>query len=32
MNVAILSEKTALDEARNALIDDIQQRGSVYGR
>lgn len=29
---AILSEKTALDEARNALIDDIQQRGSVYGR
>lgn len=30
--VAILSEKTALDEARNALIDDIQHRGSVYGR
>ena len=30
--VAILSEKTALDEARNALIDDIQRRGSVYGR
>lgn len=29
---AILSEKTALDEARKALIDDIQQRGSVYGR
>ena len=29
---AILSEKTALDEARSALIDDIQQRGSVYGR
>lgn len=29
---AILSEKTALDEARNALIDDIQHRGSVYGR
>ncbi|SEP80932.1 Nucleotidyltransferase domain-containing protein [Nitrosomonas ureae] len=30
--VAILSEKTALDEARNALINDIQHRGSVYGR
>ncbi len=29
---AILSEKTALDEARSALINDIQQRGSVYGR
>lgn len=29
---AILSEKTALDEARSALIDDIRQRGSVYGR
>lgn len=29
---AILSEKTALDEARYALIDDIQHRGSVYGR
>lgn len=29
---AILSEKTALDEARKALIDDIQHRGSVYGR
>lgn len=29
---AILSEKTALDEARNALINDIQHRGSVYGR
>mgnify|MGYP002389043058 FL=1 len=29
---AILSEKTALDEARHALIDEIQQRGSVYGR
>lgn len=28
----ILSEKTALDEARYALIDDIQHRGSVYGR
>lgn len=29
---AILSEKTALDEARYALIDDIQHRGSVYDR
>lgn len=29
---AILSEKTELDEARGALIDDIQQRGSVYVR
>ena len=29
---AILSEKTTLDEARYALIDDIQHRGSVYGR
>jgi len=29
---AILSEKTALDEARQTLIDDIQHRGSVYGR
>lgn len=28
----ILSEKTALDEARQTLIDDIQHRGSVYGR
>lgn len=29
---AILSDKTALDEARNALIEDIQHSGSVYGR
>lgn len=29
---AILSEKTTLDEARNALIEDIQHSGSVYGR
>lgn len=29
---AILSEKTALDEARQTLIDEIQHRGSVYGR
>lgn len=27
---AILSEKTALDTARRALLDDIQQRGQVY--
>lgn len=29
---AILSEKTALDTARADLIDDINQRGTVYGR
>ena len=29
---AILSEKTALDTARAALLADIQERGSVYGR
>ncbi|MFT4242668.1 MAG: nucleotidyltransferase domain-containing protein [Acidovorax sp.] len=29
---AILSEKTALDTARAGLLDDIQKRGSVYGR
>lgn len=29
---AILSKKTALDEARQGLIADIRQRGSVYGR
>ncbi|BBL57358.1 type VII toxin-antitoxin system MntA family adenylyltransferase antitoxin [Methylomonas koyamae] len=29
---AVLSEKTALDTARAALIEDIQHRGSVYGR
>lgn len=28
----ILSEKTALDSARAGLLDDIQRRGSVYGR
>ena len=27
----ILSEKTELDTARSRLIDDIQQRGHVYG-
>jgi predicted nucleotidyltransferase len=30
--VAILSEKTALDTARAPLLADIQHRGSVYGR
>lgn len=30
--VAILSEKTALDTARACLLKDIQQRGTVYGR
>lgn len=30
--VAILSEKTALDEARAGLLADIQQRGTIYGR
>lgn len=29
---AILSEKTALDTARAGLLQDIAQRGSVYGR
>ena len=29
---AILSEKTALDAARAGLLDDIQKRGSIYGR
>lgn len=28
----ILSEKTALDEARSGLLDDIQQTGTIYGR
>lgn len=28
----ILSEKTALDEARAGLLKDIQEEGSVYGR
>lgn len=28
----ILSEKTALDEARAGLLADIQKTGSVYGR
>ncbi len=29
---AVLSEKTALDTARAGLLDDIQTRGTVYGR
>lgn len=29
---AILSEKTALNEARNTLIEDIRHSGSVYVR
>ncbi|MBL6987944.1 MAG: nucleotidyltransferase domain-containing protein [Methylobacter sp.] len=28
----ILSEKTALDTARNGLLADIQQTGKIYGR
>jgi uncharacterized protein len=28
----VLSEKTALDEARAGLLNDIQEEGSVYGR
>jgi len=28
----VLSEKTALDEARAPLLADIQARGTVYGR
>ena len=30
--VAVLSEKTDLDEARAGLLADIEKRGSVYGR
>ncbi len=29
---AVLSEKTALDEARAGLLADIERRGTVYGR
>ncbi|WP_374490341.1 nucleotidyltransferase domain-containing protein [Zoogloea sp.] len=29
---AILSDKTRLDESRRGLLEDIAQRGSVYGR
>lgn len=29
---AILSQKTALDTARAGLLDDIEKRGTVYGR
>lgn len=29
---AMLSEKTALDTARAGLLNDIQNRGTVYGR
>jgi uncharacterized protein len=29
---AVLSEKTALDEARAGLVGDIMQRGAIYGR
>ncbi len=29
---AILSEKIELDQARAGLLDDIQRRGTVYGR
>lgn len=32
LEVAILSEKTALDTARAGLLADIAQRGRVYGR
>jgi len=28
----MLSEKTALDEARAGLLADIRQRGTVYAR
>ncbi|TSA41140.1 MAG: nucleotidyltransferase domain-containing protein [Methylococcaceae bacterium] len=28
----VLSEKTALDDARAPLLNDIQTRGSIYGR
>lgn len=30
--VTVLSEKTALDMARADLLNDIQQRGTIYGR
>lgn len=30
--VAILSEKIELDRARAGLLDDIQRRGTIYGR
>jgi hypothetical protein len=30
--VAILSEKTALDTARAGLLDDIRRTGTIYGR
>jgi hypothetical protein len=30
--VAVLSEKTALDTARAGVLADIQLRGTVYGR
>lgn len=29
---AILSEKTALDTARAALLDDVRREGRIYGR
>ncbi len=29
---AMLSEKMALNEARTGLIQDVEQRGRVYGR
>jgi len=29
---AILSDKTALDTARAGVLEDIQRRGTVYGR
>ncbi len=32
LEAAMLSEKMALDEARAGLIQDVTQRGSVYGR
>jgi predicted nucleotidyltransferase len=29
---AILSDKTELDDARSGLLDDILERGTIYGR
>lgn len=31
-DAALLSDKPALDQARQALLDDILERGSVYGQ
>ena len=30
--LAVISEKTSFDESRALLLNDIQQRGSIYGQ